>query len=227
MSLIKGALVQVTASALDIFPNVVAFQYNPASVSRTISPFGTEEGESKRGTIAPGTQPYEPKETIELTLELDGSDDLGLEDPLTIATGVAPRIAAIEKMLRPTKSLFVDIVESGLALGGKTLDTSALPERPTVPIVFFFWGPGRVLPVRITTYSIEEQSFHPTLFPLRATVTVTLDVLTPSAFACQRGLVVDIAKAVYKVHRLGEDGMALTQFAKNLSDGVRLINGVS
>jgi hypothetical protein len=54
--------------------------------------------------------------------------------------------------------------------------------RASVPIVLFVWGPGRIVPVRLTSFSVDEQAFNPLLYPIRARVTVGLKVLTAAAF---------------------------------------------
>jgi hypothetical protein len=219
---LKGALVQVAEGVGAWTPNVVAFQYNPASLSRSIEPSQGRPTNGESSGPAPATQPREPKETIELSLELDASDDLGDGHPVALAVGVADRIAAIEKMLLPTKGLFADLAAASSALFGQP---GPAPERPTVPIVFLTWGPGRLLPVRIAAYSIEEQAFSASLHPIHASVTVSLEVLTPSQFGCAHGPVVDFAKAAYRLHRLQQEGLAVTHFASNATAGLTLLGG--
>ena len=46
-----------------------------------------------------------------------------------------------------------------------------------MPIVLFFWGPGRIVPVRVTSFSVEEQQYSPLLYPIRAKVNIGLKVL--------------------------------------------------
>ena len=48
--------------------------------------------------------------------------------------------------------------------------------------MLFIWGPGRVLPVRVTSFSVDEQEFLPTLYPIRATVWCSCTVLTEDSF---------------------------------------------
>jgi len=50
----------------------------------------------------------------------------------------------------------------------------ASPGLAVLPVVLFFWGPGRIIPVRVTALSIEEQQFSPTLYPIRAKATIGL-----------------------------------------------------
>jgi len=57
--LIKGALVQFSAPMLVPIPNVIVFQYNPESLSRTLEPYQIPDskatGPDKAVTEAPGT----------------------------------------------------------------------------------------------------------------------------------------------------------------------------
>src|SRR5205823_5661251 len=46
--------------------------------------------------------------------------------------------------------------------------------------VLFFWGAYRILPVNVTALSIQETEYDQLLTPIRAEVSVTLQVLTPS-----------------------------------------------
>ena len=58
-----------------------------------------------------------------------------------------------------------------------TQGTADVIPRLEVPIVLFSWGPGRIVPVRVTTFSVEEQQYSVALFPVRAKVTMGLTVL--------------------------------------------------
>jgi hypothetical protein len=40
------------------------------------------------------------------------------------------------------------------------------------------WGPKRVVPVRLTSFSITEEAYDPQLNPIRAKADLTLNVLT-------------------------------------------------
>ena len=71
-----------------------------------------------------------------------------------------------------------------------------------------------VLPVRVTSFSVEESVFLPTLYPLQATVSVGLEVLTPDVFKCQHSLSSDLAVAAYNFTKLQEDALAIAHIAK-------------
>ena len=220
--LLKGALIQFSAPLLVPIPNIIVFQYNPESMSRTISPWkpsGTSEtgksdcaGDSSKA-VNPLAQPIDPCETVDLTLELDAAD--ALEDPdnnrVAVIAGVADRIAALEMLLYPPGDTglggLINAISSSLG-GGKVI----LP-RTTVPVVLFYWGPGRIVPVRIETFSVEEQAYSPTLYPIRAKVTLGMKILDAAAFGDDKSAVVKLAKACYLYTRAQKEGLALARIA--------------
>lgn len=212
--LLKGALVGLAEDIIGITPNIIPFQYNPTQVRRSLTPWNpTQVSETERGQLAPDAQPFDPKEKIDITVELDASDQLEDSDPVATVIGIADRIAAIEKLLLPTQGLIGDLLSSAAALVG----APTAPVKKTVPIVLFVWGPGRIVPVRITNYSIEEQLYLPTLYPMRASVTLSLEVLTPDVFQCQSGIAVSLAIAAYRVFRLQQNLLAVESAARGLA----------
>lgn len=196
--LLKGALIEFSSRFIGPIPNIIIFQYNPETLSRSLQPWAppavtdsssSEGGEGGGGSSGAGSsgssgtataQPYDPGETFSLSLELDATDALETPEshPVAALTGVADRIAALEMLLYPDKE--------GSDLLGAIGDVLSLtseddPEpRYSVPILLFVWGPGRIVPVRITSFSVEEQAFSTALYPIRAKVSVGLTVLTPS-----------------------------------------------
>lgn len=186
-TVIKGALVALSEPFLGPIPNVILFQYNPETLTRTLNPWALPAAEGEEGTKAREkalAQPFDPAESFSLVLELDAADALEEPDshPVAALSGVADRISALEMLLYPPGDSLLGNVLGGLggligSLGG-ALDV--LP-RTHVPVVLFIWGPGRVVPVRLSTFSVEEQAYSPTLYPLRAKVTVGLTVVPPEA----------------------------------------------
>src|ERR1044071_8546135 len=99
----KGALVQLVESLVGIpTPNIVPFQYNPATLKRTLKPWNPlEVDQTMRGLAAPTAQPFDPEENITLDIEFDASDQLEDGDAIAAQFGISDRIAALEKMLFP------------------------------------------------------------------------------------------------------------------------------
>lgn len=214
----KGALVQLVKDLVGVVPNVIPFQYNPEKLSRSLTPWNPfEVDQTQRGAQAPTVQPFDPKESFNLTLEIDATNDMEDDNPVANLVGIADRLAALKKLTLPSQGLIGDLVASARALVGKASEQAF---RPTVPVVLFVWGPGRILPVRITSFSVDETLFSPSLHPIQATVTLGLEVLTPDVFKCQSDVTADIAVAAYNFTKLQDDALAVAHIANNL-DAIR------
>lgn len=214
----KGAFVQLVEDIVGVIPNVIPFQYNPEKLSHSLTPWNPfEVDQTQRGAQAPTVQPFDPKETFNLTLEIDATDDLEDEKVVAKLVGIADRLAALKKLTLPSQGLIGDLVASAQALAG---NASARAVRPTVPVVLFVWGPGRIIPVRITSFAVEQTLFSPALYPIQATVTLGLEVLTPDVFKCQEDITADLAVAAYNFTKLQEDALAIAHVANNL-DAIR------
>jgi hypothetical protein len=66
-----------------------------------------------------------------------------------------------------------------------------------VPVVLFVWGPMRIVPVRVTAFSVSEKLFDVLLNPTHAEATITLSVLTPQDLADVPSPMGGIAMAAY------------------------------
>ena len=148
---LPGALIVLTDTPLIPLPSFIVFQYNPATLNRSLTPFeGTNDDGERVGPTA-RAQPGPPTETISLQLELDATDyfeDPG-NHPVGSVFGVASPVASMEKIMYPMGSVIgalIGAVTDALGLGGAG---SAVP-RSEVPVTLFFWGPSRILPVRVT-----------------------------------------------------------------------------
>lgn len=248
--LLKGALIQFSAPMLIPIPNIIIFQYNPETMTRTLTPWSpaqhqvtyNDDGSIKEDKLSGEqlnqlSQPFDPQETFGLTLELDAAD--ALEEPgshpIAVIAGVADRISAMEMLCYPpgagalggllNVSVSVSIGAGGIsASAGAAADV--LPRRD-VPIVLFFWGPGRIVPVRITTFSVEEQQYSPLLYPIRAKVTIGLKVLDANHLVNVEGdtskdAIVEIAKACYTFTQAQKEALAMA----NLANSVESIIGM-
>jgi hypothetical protein len=166
--LLKGAIIGL--DPVNPLASVVVFQYNPDTMTRRLEARSTGGGEgSDRSEAFRLTGP--PKETITLNVEVDAADQLEQVNPVAVASGVHPTLAALEMLLYP-KSLTV-IANAALAQIG---NLEIIP--PEAPLTLFVWGPARVLPVRVTSFSITEQAFDTALNPILAKVDLSLQVLS-------------------------------------------------
>lgn len=164
--LLKGAIIGV-----DIFnplASIIVFQYNPDTISRTLQAqtFG-EEGDKSEALRLKGA----PVETIKLDVEIDATDQLERGDTLATLSGIYPQLSALEMLIYPKSALV--IANTILAATG-TIEV--VP--PLAPLTLFIWGANRVVPVKITDFSITEEAHDVNLNPIRAKVSLGLRVLS-------------------------------------------------
>jgi hypothetical protein len=255
--LLKGALIYFGAPMLIPIPNIIIFQYNPESMTRTLTPWqplkAVKEKRDKEGKVLNEAeieayneqrenlaQPYDPQESFSLVLEIDATDALEFPEthPVATLTGVADRLAAIEMLMYPPgESLLggllgsvtgsISVSAGGVSVGGGAGGAITTVTRKEAPIVLFFWGPGRIVPVRIMSLSIEEQQFSPLLYPLRAKATIGVRVLDLDDLVTVEGnpatgAAVEIAKGCYTFTRAQKEALALA----NLANSVESIIGM-
>jgi hypothetical protein len=184
--ILKGAFIRLDEAGIGPVPQVIAFQYNPESLTRKLKPYEKPaDKESDQQDPAARAAPYDPEEELDVVISFDAIDDLEepAAHPQTVLTGVADRIAALEMLMYPSTS--TGLLTSAVGAIAGALGVSATAEVPTaaeVPVVLFAWGPGRIVPVKITTFTVEEQAFNSALYPIRAKVTVGVKVLTDDYF---------------------------------------------
>jgi hypothetical protein len=94
--------------------------------------------------------------------------------------GIAPQLAALEKMVYPPKTpgglIGAAIDAIGSALGGGSQPFTRKVPRDKAPRLLFIWGPTRVLPVTVKSMTITEQQFDFLLNPVQAEVAIGLEV---------------------------------------------------
>lgn len=220
---LPGLFVQLIPDIVLFTPNIVMFQYNPAKITRGLTPWNPfDSGGSATSGVAPDVAPNPPDEKIGFDLFLDAADPAQLDNPINIATGVAARIAAIRKLAKPSQGMVGDLVQSAANLVGKG---SAISHRPTVPITFLLFGPGLMLPVRITSLSIEETMFTGLLYPIHAKVSVQLQVLTPNLFRCKNDFISELAIAAWNLNETQENLLAIANMVNTGFDVAGLVQG--
>jgi hypothetical protein len=229
--LLKGAIIQFSAPLFVPVPNIIIFQYNPESLSRSLEiwkPPADEKSAADLKQQSLEVQPQDPEESFNVVLELDATDEMEnpVLHPQTIISGVADRIAALEVLTYPPDTSSSGLLGGSLtvaasAIGGLTAGGSAtvtVAERKTVPLILFFFGPGRIVPVRITTLTVDEQAFNPLLYPIRAKVTVGMKVLNPAGLTDDNTAVYKLAKACYEFTLGQKKALALARDAENALD---------
>ncbi len=150
---------------------VIVLQYNPDSLSRTLQIQSVGGTEAERSDVVRLKAP--PIETFKLDAELDATDQLEHPDqnPNAVEVGILPELAALETLLYPTSSRLQTV--DALARSG-TLEIT--PQE--APLALLVWSRERVVPVRVTDFSVTEEAFDPSLNPLRARVSLGFRALS-------------------------------------------------
>ena len=167
--LLKGGIVLLDPST-GLVQRVIALQYNPATLQRSLTARTVGEDADRSQAlrlIGP------PQETYTLEAEIDAADQLEKpeENPTAVEHGIAPQLAALETMLYPPSSRLIR--NNALASAG-VLEIAPVE----APLSLFVWSRNRVMPMRLTSYSVTEEAFDPRLNPLRAKVSLGFRVLT-------------------------------------------------
>lgn len=210
MAALKGAFINLGAGLLGALPNIIVFQFNPDRVTRTpklVQPPPPSTGAGARNTA---TQPDQPSETMSFSLRVDATDQLAKSNPLAASSGILPTLSALELLMVPKSSLSIDLFN----LGGGAKPHQHPPDK--LPTVLFFWGAFRILPVSITSLSITETEYNTLLTPIRAEVSVNLQVLTPS----QLDKDATFAQGAYKYSQGVKEVMAALNLANAADFGV-------
>ena len=161
-------VVDVVTSAVQ---RVISLQYNPDSLSRTLTPQALAGDEKDRSEALRLKGPA--VETIKLEAEIDATDQL--EDPTnnqnTVQYGIHPQLATLETLAYPT---------SAQLLSNSALEDQGMLEVIPMesPLLLFVWSKSRIAPVRLTDFSITEEAFDQDLNPIRAKISLGLRVLT-------------------------------------------------
>jgi len=222
----RGALVEYSGQFLGPIPNLVIFQFNPESISRTITVPGssTEDNSAanrpRRETHATAAPPVE---SFSITAQFSAADDLGADNATSVVPrlfGVGPQLAALEKMVYPPATpggvIGAAIDAIGSAVGGGGAASQPVP-RQQLPRVLFIWGPARVLPVRITSMTISEKHYDVLLNPIEAEVQIGL------AVAPEPPDTDPIGRGAFKYSQMVKDTQATANLAKVAQFAVDLI----
>jgi hypothetical protein len=227
---LKGALVEFTPTFLPVpLPNVIVFQYNPETMTHTWAqpeaapPSATASGPAQASN--PLAVKGFPGESFSFTIAMDANDEIADGNAVTAGiaqlSGVYSRLAALEMLLYPAsagQSGLVGAVSAGIAsaLGGQApAATSAVP-LSVMPVVLFIWGPGRIVPVRVTGLTITERLYDSLLNPTHAEAQLTLRVLTPaelSSASQDNDVLAGLATVAYTYTFSLRQGLALANLA--------------
>jgi hypothetical protein len=168
--LVRGGIVTLDPDTTAL-KSVIALQYNPDSLSRTLQIQAVQGAQD--GTRVDALRLRGPAvETIKIDAELDATDQLEhpAQNSVTVQFGLHPQLAQLEMLVNPTVETL--IADDNMANSG-ALEIIPLEQ----PITLFVWSKSRVVPVRLTDFSITEEAFDPNLNPIRAKVSLGMRVL--------------------------------------------------
>lgn len=175
----------------------IALQYNPDALQRTLQIQGAGDGGDRLEALRLKGPPVE---TLRIEAELDAADQLEFPDRagnnVAVEVGVGAQLAALEALLYPTSEQLA--ANDALAARGSI---EILPV--TAPLTLFVWSRQRVLPVRVTEFSINEEAFDPALNPIRAKVTLGLRVLSVNDVPFD-----STAGALFRAHQQRKEALA-------------------
>lgn len=168
--ILKGGLVLIDAGSGSVL-RVIALQYNPDSLTRSLQVQAVSADGGDRSEVLRLKGP--PVETLKLEAEIDATDQLESPEQNSGAaqSGIFAQLAALETMVYPTSSQLR--ANDVLAQIG-TLEIVPME----TPLALFVWSKSRILPVRVTEFSITEEAFDTALNPIRAKVSLGLRVLS-------------------------------------------------
>lgn len=172
MNHLRAMLVEYS---LSIPPLAIAFEFNPQTLTRSRAvtlpesrPGGadfTTPLETPRASLGVTVQP----ETLSIEVLLDGSE---LPDGMA-AFGIQPALDVLRSLVEP-KVQGPDGLRTLAKLG--QAPGHAFQRDESASVVLFVWG-THMLPVFLTSVRVEELHHNPMLVPLRAKVTVQMQVI--------------------------------------------------
>ncbi|MGH7467340.1 MAG: hypothetical protein ACRENP_05075 [Longimicrobiales bacterium] len=208
----KGAII-----GLDPFnpvASIIVFQYNPETLTRTLSARTSGGGDGSDTTEALRFK-GPPEETIDLSVEIDATDQLEKAQFPATTLGITPTLASLEMLLYP---------KTALVIANAVLTAAGIIEiiPPEAPLTLFVWGPSRILPVRLTRLTITEEAYDPNLNPIRAKVDLGLKVLSYHDLG-----LLSAGGALFLAHQVIKEVMAGLGGAATITSGLSASASVS
>lgn len=166
--LIKGGVVLIDPASGAV-RRIIALQYNPDTITRSlqVQGIGADSGDRSEALRLKGP----PVETIKLDAEIDAAEQLEIADGLATQVGLHPQLAALELIVYPSSAQLQ--AANSLARAG-TLEIAPAEAA----LMLFIWSKQRIVPVRLTEFSITEEAFDAALNPIRAKLSLSLRVLS-------------------------------------------------
>jgi hypothetical protein len=152
---------------------IISLQYNPDTLTRSLQIQGVtaEGGSTDRSEVLRLKGP--PVESLKLEAEIDATDQLEFpgQNANAVQTGIHAQLAALETIVYPSSR---DLQANHERSQSGRLEIIPMQSALTL----FIWSKHRILPVRLTEFSITEEAFDTALNPVRAKVSLGMRVLT-------------------------------------------------
>jgi hypothetical protein len=211
----KGALAVYPTHTPGSQPStVVVFQFNPDTMKRTLAhrappaPNQGSSGAAKEDVLRVAGPPLE---TMNLTIDMNASDQLDAPDEngSVAQYGLHPALATLELLMYPP------------TLGAQQIQQQAEQGQVQVapadlPLVLFIWGKSRVVPVKITSFSVSEEAFDTLLNPIAAKVELGVQVLTYMEFPSS-----SIGRDAFLAYQKGKETLATLDRPGTNTAGIR------
>jgi hypothetical protein len=219
--LLRGALIEYGSGLIGPIPNVVIFQFNPETLTRSLQIPERPGSSASRETSQAGEAVFE---TISFTAHFSAADHLKDDKVLARLFGVGPQLCALEKMVLPSSNIAgaigaaIDAIGDALGLGGAAEEPTQPIPREKFPKIIFIWGLTRVLPVVITSMRITEQQYDSLLNPVQAEVEIELTV--NAIDTCSDD---ELAKGALMFTTIAKEAQAIANLANTAEQIVELI----
>ena len=219
MPLLRGALIEYGTDLIGPIPNVVIFQFNPESLSRTLQIPQRPTGATQRETTQAGEKTFEK---ISFKAHFSAADMLADDKVLARMFGIGPQLSALEKMVLPSSKIAgligaaLDAIGDALGGGGDEPPAQPIP-REKFPRTLFIWGLTRILPVTIDSMTISELEYDSLLNPLRAEVDLQLTVIAVDQ--CSDDV---LAKGALEYTTIAKEAQAIANLATTAEQVVEL-----
>jgi hypothetical protein len=229
---LRGALVEFVETFMLPVPNIIIFQYNPETLTHSWTQPVSAAAEAFSNPLAVKGS---PGESFQFTIAMDAGDMIADGNPvvegLATTTGIYSRLAALEMLQYPidpsSQGELLGTVSAGVSTSGVSLSGSGTASSPfkvsvplgQIPTVLFVWGAGRVLPVRVTSFTVTEKLYDPLLNPTHADALLGLRVLPPEELVFISGTQGKIARAAYDYTLTLRKALALANLA-NAADSI-------
>jgi Contractile injection system tube protein len=188
----KGAIIGI--DRFNPLASVIIFQYNPETLTRTITAqtTGSDNAAKKEAMRLKGP----PHEDFKLDVVIDATDQLEQAKAPATTMGLYPTLASLEMLLYP---------KSAATIANEVLAPLGMIEiiATEAPLTLFSWGPRRTVAVRITALTITEEAFDPNLNPILAKVSLSLRVLNYDDLG-----LLSVGGALFMAHQIQKEVMA-------------------